>query len=155
MLPPLRRTSLRGSRSLSPWLVAPASVARRSTRISSLTAISFTFIFQFAYVHYWPLYYLRVMPTFAMGIVCAIVRTLDKTNTTMTLQEKVGKTIIQLRKERGLSQDTFAFEAGIDRRYMSDIENGKRNISLDILERVCQKLGIKISELFVAVEGME
>ena len=90
-----------------------------------------------------------------MGIVCAIARAFDKANTIMTLQEKVGKTIIQLRKERGFSQETFAFEAGIDRRYMSDIENGKRNISLDILERVCQKLGIKISELFGVVEGME
>lgn len=57
----------------------------------------------------------------------------------MTLQDKVGKAIIQLRKERGISQETFAFEAGIDRRNMSDIENGKRNISLDILERVCEK----------------
>lgn len=81
-----------------------------------------------------------------------LYRALDKANTTMTLQEKVGKTIIQLRKEQGFSQETFAFEAGIDRRYMSDIENGKRNISLDILERVCQKLGIKISEFFGVVE---
>ena len=84
-----------------------------------------------------------------------LYRALDKANTTMTLQEKVGKTIIQLRKEQGFSQETFAFEAGIDRRYMSDIENGKRNISLDILERVCQKLNLKISELFVVAEGME
>ena len=61
----------------------------------------------------------------------------------MTLQDKVGKAIVHLRKERGLSQDTFAFEAGIDRRYMSDIENGKRNISLDILERVCQNSASK------------
>lgn len=70
----------------------------------------------------------------------------------MTLQQKVGKAIIQLRKERSISQETFAFEAGIDRRYMSDIENGKRNISLDILERVCQKLEMKISEFFGVVE---
>ena len=90
-----------------------------------------------------------------MSIVCAIARALDKANTTMTLQEKVGKTIIQLRKDRGFSQETFAFEAGIDRRYMSDIENGKRNISLDILERACQKLEIKISEFFVVVEGIK
>ena len=51
----------------------------------------------------------------------------------MTLQDKVGKAIVQLRKARGISQETFAFEAGIDRRYMSDIENGKRNISLAVL----------------------
>ena len=70
----------------------------------------------------------------------------------MTIQEKVGKTIIKLRKEQGMSQETFAYESGIDRRYMSDIENGKRNISLDILERIADKLGIKLSELFLKVE---
>ncbi len=73
----------------------------------------------------------------------------------MTIQEKLGKAIVQLRKERNLSQEIFAYDAGIDRRYMSDIENGKRNISLDILERISQKLGLKISELFAIVEGME
>ena len=70
----------------------------------------------------------------------------------MTIQEKVGKTIIKLRKEQGMSQETFAYESGIDRRYLSDIENGKRNISLDILERVADKLGIKLSEFFLEVD---
>ena len=70
----------------------------------------------------------------------------------MTIQEKVGKTIIKLRKERSMSQENFAYESGIDRRYMSDIENGKRNISLDILERVADKLEIKLSEFFLEVE---
>lgn len=70
----------------------------------------------------------------------------------MSLQVDLGRTINRLRKEKGYSQEAFANEAGIDRRYMSDIENGKRNISIDILERVCNKLGIKISEFFVEVE---
>ena len=43
-------------------------------------------------------------------------------------------------------------EASIDRRYMSDIENGKRNISIDILDRVCNKLGMKVSDFFIEVE---
>ena len=73
----------------------------------------------------------------------------------MTIQEKLGKAIVNLRKERGLSQDIFAYESGIDRRYMSDIENGKRNISLDIIERISQKLGLKISELFTVAEGIK
>ena len=72
-----------------------------------------------------------------------------------TIQEKLGKAIIQLRKDKKLSQEAFAYDAGIDRRYMSDIENGKRNISLDIIERISQKLGLKISELFAVAEGME
>lgn len=73
----------------------------------------------------------------------------------MTLQEKLGKAIIQLRKERNLSQETFAYESGIDRRYMSDIENGKRNISLDILERIAAKLNLPISGLFLVVESIK
>ena len=71
----------------------------------------------------------------------------------MSLQVDLGRTISRLRKEKGYSQEAFANEAGIDRRYMSDIENGKRNISIDILERVCNKLGIKISEFFIEVEN--
>ena len=71
----------------------------------------------------------------------------------MSLQEDLGRTIVRLRKEKGYSQEAFANEAGIDRRYMSDIENGKRNISIDILERVCNKLEIKISEFFIEVEN--
>ena len=70
----------------------------------------------------------------------------------MSLQEDLGKTIIRLRKEKGYSQEAFANEAGIDRRYMSDIENGKRNISIDILDRVCNKLGMKVSDFFFEVE---
>ena len=73
----------------------------------------------------------------------------------MTIQQKVGITIKELRKERGMSQETFAYESGIDRRYMSDIENGKRNISLDILERIADKLEIQLSSLFQRVEEIE
>lgn len=73
----------------------------------------------------------------------------------MTLQEQLGKAIIKLRKERNLSQETFAYESGIDRRYMSDIENGKRNVSLDILERIAAQLNITISGLFLVVENIK
>ena len=70
----------------------------------------------------------------------------------MTLQERVGKTIIDERKAQGMSQEKFAYEAEIDRRYMSDIENGRRNISLDILERICSTLHLSLSEFFKQVE---
>ena len=73
----------------------------------------------------------------------------------MSIQEKLGKAIVLLRKEKGLSQESFAYDAGIDRRYMSDIENGKRNISLDIIERISQKLVLKIKELFSIAERIE
>ena len=72
----------------------------------------------------------------------------------MGIQTKIGKAIILLRKERGISQETFANESGIDRRYMSDIENGKRNLSIDMIERICDSLKLQISEFFVVVEKL-
>lgn len=73
----------------------------------------------------------------------------------MTLREKFGMVVASQRKKCNFSQERFAIEAGIDRRYMSDIENGRRNISLDIIERICDKLNLSISELFVSVEKLE
>ena len=70
----------------------------------------------------------------------------------MTLQEKLGKAVVKLRKARGMSQEQFAYAAGIDRKYMSDIENGKRNISIDVLERLAKQLCMSVSELFSRAE---
>ena len=63
----------------------------------------------------------------------------------MVSQEQVGKAIIRLRKLRGLSQEKFALESGIDRRYLSDVENGKRNVSFEFLNRVANYFGISLS----------
>ena len=70
----------------------------------------------------------------------------------MTLQEKLGKAVIKLRKIRGMSQEQFAYAAAIDRKYMSDIENGKRNISIDVLERIANKFFMTVSELLQYAE---
>lgn len=73
----------------------------------------------------------------------------------MTLQEKLGKAVVKLRKRLGVSQEQFAFDSNIDRKYMSDIENGKRNVSVDVLERLAKSLHISISQLFVEVDNIE
>lgn len=72
----------------------------------------------------------------------------------MSLQTNLGIAILQLRKQQGLSQERLALEADIDRRYMSDVENGKRNISLDIIERIASRLGIEVSELLRYAENV-
>ncbi|MCQ2348868.1 MAG: helix-turn-helix domain-containing protein [Paludibacteraceae bacterium] len=70
----------------------------------------------------------------------------------MNLQERIGQAIVQLRKQKNLSQEQLALQADSDRRYMSDIENGKRNVSIDILERISKVLEKKVSELLVIAE---
>lgn len=71
----------------------------------------------------------------------------------MNYQEKVGSAIIRLRKAMSISQEKLAFEAKIDRRYMSDIENGKRNVSLDILSRIADYFDLPLSDFFARVEN--
>lgn len=72
----------------------------------------------------------------------------------MNIHEEFGHAVAALRKEKGYSQERFAFEANIARKYMSDIENGKRNVSLDVIKRIADKLGISLSELFARLENM-
>lgn len=70
----------------------------------------------------------------------------------MTLQEKLGKTVRSLRLLNGLSQEQMSFYARIDTHYLSNIETGKRNISLNIIEKLADYFGMKVSEFMDLVE---
>ena len=72
----------------------------------------------------------------------------------MVAQQQIGKAIIAIRKEKGLSQESLAFEAGVDRRYMSDLENGKRNVSLEVLNRIADYFEIPLSHFIAMAEKM-
>lgn len=70
----------------------------------------------------------------------------------MDLLKNIGNEIINLRKAIGLSQEKLALNANIDRRYMSDIENGRRNISVEMLARIAKALGTSGSEILKVAE---
>lgn len=53
------------------------------------------------------------------------------------------KLLRKLRKERGWTQVQMAEELGIDRRYISDMDKGKKNVCLPTME--VPALGFKIS----------
>lgn len=59
-----------------------------------------------------------------------------------------GKRIRGLRKTKGMSQEMLASKSGLDRTYLSDIELGKRNISLKNISLIAFHLGVSISDLF-------
>lgn len=65
----------------------------------------------------------------------------------MKIQLQLGMRIKYLRKKRNWSQEDLALEANINAKYLSDLENGRRNPSLLILERIAIALDISISEL--------
>ena len=68
------------------------------------------------------------------------------------IKERVGQRVRQLRKARGLSQEQFAFECGLDQTYISGIENGKRNVSIVNVEKICKALGVSLKEFFEATD---
>jgi transcriptional regulator with XRE-family HTH domain len=70
----------------------------------------------------------------------------------MDIKLKVGQRIKTLRKELGLSQETLALKAEVDRTYMTDVENGRRNVSIEILEKIIAALEVSITDFFTAKE---
>lgn len=70
----------------------------------------------------------------------------------MKAQEQLGMRIRYLRKQIGWSQEDLALEANINKNYICDLENGRRNPSLDILERIAAAFNVSLSELFRGIE---
>jgi len=68
----------------------------------------------------------------------------------MTIQERIGKRITQLRKEKKLSQQKFAYEADVERSYLTHIEKGRKNISVGTLERIFAALEVSFKDFFDA-----
>lgn len=67
------------------------------------------------------------------------------------IYHQLGKRIAYLRKQRKMSSFTLALEANINKNYLSDLENGKRNPSLKVLRKIAIALDIDLSELFVGI----
>ncbi|GJM34168.1 MAG: hypothetical protein DHS20C18_31690 [Saprospiraceae bacterium] len=60
---------------------------------------------------------------------------------------RVGGTIRYHRRQQGLSQDTFARKAEINRSYFAAIERGERNVAVLNLIKIAKALGVEVSEL--------
>jgi len=58
-----------------------------------------------------------------------------------------GARVRELRTERGWSQEDFAHRAELDRTYVSGIERGVRNPTLDIIYRLAQTLDVPPADL--------
>lgn len=64
-----------------------------------------------------------------------------------------GDELRNARHAAGLTQEQLAFEAGLDRTYVSQLENGKKSPTLDVLFRLCDATGVRASELIARVEA--
>lgn len=66
----------------------------------------------------------------------------------MDIREQFGNRLMELRKERKMTQDKLAEKSELTRVYISGIEQGKRNVSLEVIAKLAEALDIEIKEFF-------
>jgi len=65
------------------------------------------------------------------------------------VKQRFGRAIRRRRRELDFSQEELAERAELHRTYISDIERGDRNPSLENIEKLAKALNIKVSDLFI------
>lgn len=65
---------------------------------------------------------------------------------------RYGQAVRKVHLEQGISQEELADRCGLHRTYISDVELGKRNISLENIERIAISLNRTLSDFFKEVE---
>lgn len=65
----------------------------------------------------------------------------------MDIRKQVGENLRRLRRMRDISQEALALDADVARSYMSALERGKRNPTVQLLERLAWALGATVADL--------
>jgi transcriptional regulator with XRE-family HTH domain len=66
--------------------------------------------------------------------------------------ERFGSRMRQLRISAGLSQEQVGLECDLSQTYLSEVEAGKRNVSLLNIRRIAKSLNVTLAQLF---EGLD
>lgn len=64
----------------------------------------------------------------------------------MESRRLIARNLKQIRLSRRVSQEALALQAGVDRTYVSGLERGLRNPSVDILDRLAGVLSVKTAD---------
>lgn len=71
----------------------------------------------------------------------------------MEIREVFARNLRTARLAKGLSQEELAHRADIDRTYISSLERGIYNASIDVVDRLAKALEIEASELLIRVRS--
>lgn len=67
---------------------------------------------------------------------------------TLTIEQRFGRRIKELRLKQNISQEELAFRCHLSKNYVSDVERGTRNVSLKAIEKFAYGLKVRVSDLF-------
>lgn len=68
------------------------------------------------------------------------------------MTKNIGDTIAKLRLQRGLSQEALADKCGVHRTYISQLERGLKNPTLNVLQKISKAMDVPLSELIEKYE---
>lgn len=57
--------------------------------------------------------------------------------------------ISEIRKKKGITQEKLSETVAIARGYLSEIENGGRNPSVEVALKISEALGVKVDQIFL------
>jgi transcriptional regulator with XRE-family HTH domain len=63
------------------------------------------------------------------------------------IKVRFGKRVKELRLYKAISQEKLAELADLDRTYIPGIEAGKRNVSLEVIEKIAKAFSMSVTEL--------
>lgn len=66
----------------------------------------------------------------------------------MNVKLKIGQRIKELRTLAGYSQMELSDRSNLDRTYITSVENGKRNISIENINNIATALNVTLKEFF-------
>ncbi len=68
------------------------------------------------------------------------------------LAKKFGRLVRHLRQEKGYSQEDFSFRVRLYQTYISSVERGERNVTIQTADRIAKALGTTLADLFGELE---
>lgn len=77
--------------------------------------------------------------------------TTNYTKSEQAILKTIGANVHRLRKAKGFTQETLAFECGLDRTYIGGIERGERNLAVLNIVRLCNVLKVPPHKIFAQV----
>lgn len=66
----------------------------------------------------------------------------------MDIKEKLWNRIKEIRKEKNISQEQLWFKSKLHRTYLSSVERGLKNVSVENIEKIALALWVEIKDLF-------
>lgn len=89
---------------------------------------------------------------FESMLLCEMEEVVGETRSAADVKKQFGAAVRLRRNHLGISQEELAGRAGLHRTYISDVERGARNVSLESIHRLADALAIPASMLFLQPE---